>query len=92
VVGPYLSYRELGRLVASITGRPRRLVVLPDRLEPILVSTAGWFGVLLRRWWPDVSRQLAAGGFLRLHVCGDRANRCFGLEHPPAIESIEQSL
>jgi dihydroflavonol-4-reductase len=92
VVGPYVSYRDLARLVASITGRPRRLVVLSDRLEPLLVHSAGWCGPLLRRWWPDVSRELAAGGFLRLHVCGERANQCFGLEHPPAIESIGQSL
>jgi dihydroflavonol-4-reductase len=92
VVGPYLSYPDLARMVASIMGRPRRLVVLPDRLERLLVPTAGWSGLLVRRWWPDVSRQLAAGGFLRLHVRGERADQCFGLEHPPAIESIGQSL
>jgi dihydroflavonol-4-reductase len=92
VVGPYLSYRDLATLVASITGRPRRLMVLPDRFEPLLLSAAAWIGPLVRRWWPDVSRQLVAGGFLRLHVRGERANQCFGLVHPPAIESIGQSL
>ena len=40
VVGPYLSYGELAALVASITGRPRWVVPLPDlaraagRVEP----------------------------------------------------------
>jgi dihydroflavonol-4-reductase len=92
VVGPYLSYGDLAALVASLTGRPRWLIPLPDRLGPMVVSAAGWSGPLARRWWPDISRQLAAGGFLRLHVRGDRANACFGLEHPPAADSIARSL
>jgi dihydroflavonol-4-reductase len=92
VVGPYLSYRELARLVASITGQPRWVVPIPDHLEPLIVRAAGWFGPVARRWWPDMSRQLAAGGFLHLHVRGDRANTCFGLEHPPARETIARSL
>jgi dihydroflavonol-4-reductase len=92
VVGPYLSYRELAMLVASITGQPRWVVPLPDRLEPLIVRAAGWFGPVARRWWPDMSRQLAAGGFLRLRVRGDRANACFGLEHPPARDTIARSL
>ena len=92
VVGPYLSYGDLAGLVASLTGRPRWLIPLPDRLEPVIVSAAGWWGPLARRWWPDVSRQLAAGGFLRFYIRGDRANACFGLEHPPAVDSIARSL
>ena len=92
VVGPYLSYGELAALVAQVTGRPRFMVPLPDLLEPVVVAAAGWCGPLFRRWWPDVSRQLAAGGFLRLYVRGDRANACFGLDHPPAIESIARSV
>jgi len=92
VVGTYLSYGELAAIVASIAGRPRRLIPISDRLEPVLVSAAAGFGPLARWWWPDVSSQLAAGGFLRLHVRGDRANACFGLEHPPAADSISRSL
>ena len=92
VVGPYLSYADLAALVASLTGRPRWLIPLADRLKPALVSAAAWSGPLARRWWPDVSRQLAAGGFLRFHIRGDRADACFGLEHPPAAESIARSL
>jgi len=88
VVGPYLNYRELARLVAAATGRPRWVVPLPDQLEPLIVRAAGWFGPLARRWWPDVSRQLAAAGFLGLHICGDRANACLGLEHPSARETV----
>jgi hypothetical protein len=65
---------------------------LGDRLEPVIVSAAGWWGPLARTWWPDVSRQLAAGGFLRFYIRGDRANACFGLEHPPAVDSIARSL
>jgi len=92
VLGPYMSYRELAALVASITGRPRWIVPLPDRLEPFVGLAAEWFGPLVRWKWPDISRQLAAGGFLRLHIRGDRGDACFGLEHPPAIESIARSL
>ncbi len=92
VVGPYLSYRELAVLVSSITGRPRWLITLSDRLEPLVVPAAGWLGPLTRRWWPDMSRELAAGAFVRLRVRGDRANACFGLEHPPARDTIAKSL
>jgi hypothetical protein len=47
---------------------------------------------VIRRWVPDLSRQLVAGGFLRLHVDGHRADTCFGLVHPPAAESIAAGL
>ena len=74
VVGPYLSYRELAAVVASIAGRPRRVIALPDRWEPALGRAADWTAPLVRRWIPDLSRQLVAGAFLRLHVHG-RARR-----------------
>jgi dihydroflavonol-4-reductase len=88
VVGPYLNYRELARLVTSITGRPRLIVPLPRLLEPLIVRAAGWFGPLGRRWWPDVSPQLAAAGFIGLHQSGERANACLGLEHPTAHDTV----
>ena len=92
VLGPYLSYHELAAVVASIAGRPRWIVTLPDRLEPVLSQVGGWLAPAIRRWVPDFSGPLIAGGFLRLHVRGDRADRCFGLEHPLAVESIARSL
>jgi dihydroflavonol-4-reductase len=92
VLGPYLSYHDLATLVASLTGRPRWILPFPDRVEPLVLWAADWLGPLFRWRWPDVSRQLASGGFLRLYVRGDRADRCFGLEHPPAIDSIARSL
>lgn len=92
MVGPYVSYGDVAALVASLTGRPRWLIPLPEMLKGVIVSTAGWFGPLARTWWPDVSRQLAAAGFLRFYLRGDRANTCFGLVHPPAIDSIARSL
>jgi hypothetical protein len=79
-------------MVAQITGRPRWMVTVPDRWESVLTRAADWLAPLTRRWWPNLSHHLIAGGFLRLHVRGDRANACFGLEHPPAVESIAQSL
>ncbi len=46
VIGPYMSYGELARHVASITGRPRWIVPLPDLVEPVVVRAAGfvWAG------------------------------------------------
>src|SRR5262249_4007956 len=42
VVGPYLSYPELAVVVASVVGRPRRVVALADRWEPALALAAEW--------------------------------------------------
>jgi len=92
VVGPYLSYPEMARIVAAITGRPSRVIPIPDRLEPLLEWGADCVGFLSLRRLPNVSRELVAGGFLRLHVSGARADACFGLVHPPAIETISRSL
>jgi dihydroflavonol-4-reductase len=92
LVGPYLSYPDLAAVVASITGRPRWVITVPDRFEPALGRVADRFAPIARRWVPDLSRQLVAGGFLRLHVHGQRADRCFGLVHPSADESIARSL
>jgi dihydroflavonol-4-reductase len=92
VVGPYLSYPELARIVAAMTGRPKCIVSIPDSLEPTLGWTADVLGFLSMRRLPNISRELVAGGFLRLHVSGARADACFGLVHPPAIETISRSL
>jgi dihydroflavonol-4-reductase len=92
VLGPYVSYSELAAMVASISGRPRVMIPVPDSVRPFVLLAADWLGPLARRRWPDVSRPLAAGGFLRLYVRGDRADACFGLKHPPALESIARSL
>jgi hypothetical protein len=58
----------------------------------LIVTAAALTGPLVRFWWPDVSRQLATAGFLRLYIRGNRADLCFGLEHPPAVDSIARSL
>jgi dihydroflavonol-4-reductase len=92
VVGPYLSYPEIARIVAAITGRPGRIILIPDRWEPLLGFCADCVGLLAMHRLPNVSRQLVAGGFLSLHVSGARADACFGLVHPPAIETIARSL
>ncbi len=91
VVGPYLSYQEMAGLVAEVAGRPHRVVSIPDAFERPVVGFAralDW----LRRGRGDVSGAAAAGGFLRLHVRGDRADRAFGLAHPPPIRSIFTAL
>jgi dihydroflavonol-4-reductase len=92
VVGPYLSYPEIARLVAALTGRPRWIVPMPERARPIVAFTWELAAPALRAWWPDLSRELAAGGFLRLHVRGERADASLGLQHPPPFESIARCL
>jgi len=63
---------------------------VPDLLERPMTATADMLtrlGLTLELSGPTV-----AGGFLRLHVTGERADRCFGLVHPPAVESIRSAL
>ncbi len=92
VVGEYLSYPDLAHLVATIAGRPRRVIAIPDRWERALGAAAEWWAPILRRWIPNLSGPFVAGGFLRLHVDGQCADQCFGLIHPPAAESIAEAL
>ena len=91
VVGPYLAYREMARLVGRLTGRPRRIVPIPDVAERALVT----LGRAIDRWRGGagiVSATSVAGGFLRLHVRGDLADAAFGLRHPPPIRSIFEAF
>lgn len=90
VVGPYLSYEELARLVGRAAGRPRRVVNVPDFLERPLKATAEALNRL--RLTTEFSGPTVAGGFLRLHVSGARADRQFGLVHPPALDTIRRTL
>ena len=92
LVGPYLSYPEQARLVASIVGRPRRVIVLPDSSAGLAVAGATLLPRILGRRFPDLAPATVAGGFLRLHVRGDRADRLFGLRHPPPIDSFRDAL
>ena len=90
VVGPYLSYPELARIVAAITGRPRTVIPLPDRLERPLKAIANLLERLGLR--NELSGTTVAGGFLHLHVSGNRADACFGLVHPPPLETVRAAL
>ena len=87
LVGRYLDYPEMARIVAELTGRPWFVNVLPDaldrpfRLSARYLSRAG--GGLLG----EFSEALVAGGFLRLRVSGVRADREFDLQHPEPIDS-----
>ncbi len=90
VVGPYVSYADLARLVAEIAGRPHLILSLPDCVEGPLKATADALNFL--GLTAEVSGPTVAGGFLRLHVSGARADQCFGLIHPPALDSIRAAL
>jgi dihydroflavonol-4-reductase len=92
VVGPYVSYPDLARLVAALAGRPYRRVLLPDRCGGLLRRLAGALGPLAVGPLTEVSGAAVGGGFLRLHVSGARADARFGLRHPDPLVSIFLAL
>ncbi len=92
VVGHYVSYPDLARMVRRITGRPNVITVLPDFTERLVVSTARMIDKMTRHQRIDISAASAAGGYLRLHVSGTRADRLFNLVHPDPISSIHAAL
>ncbi len=92
LAGPYLTFAEIARAVARVAGWPRRVVALPDALEGPLTWAAGRLDRLAGGRRIEVSAAAVAGGFLRLHVRGDRADSAFGLVHPPPVASIYLAL
>jgi dihydroflavonol-4-reductase len=92
ILGPYLSFVDLARLVSKLTGRPLAIVPLPDFLERPMAWSAAILDRLTGGRLIEVSQAAVAGGFLRLHVRGDRADELFGLKHPPPIVSIRDAL
>jgi dihydroflavonol-4-reductase len=92
VVGPYVSYADLARLVVRLAGRPYLQVILPDRLGPALRGVASALEPVLIGPLGELSAAGIAGGFLRLHVRGTRADERFGLVHPDPIVSIHDAI
>lgn len=88
IVGEYLSYMDMARLVRRVAGRPRWIVPIGDGAERPLRALAHWAGRRAR----ELSAASVAGGFLRLHVAGARADAAFGLVHPPPLRSIAEAL
>lgn len=92
IVGDYLSYAEMARMVARVAGRPRWIVPIGDGAERPLTGLARWAARLARGRSGELSAASVAGGFLRLHVSGARADAEFGLVHPPPVRSIAAAL
>ncbi|HEV3121301.1 MAG TPA: NAD-dependent epimerase/dehydratase family protein [Isosphaeraceae bacterium] len=92
VAGPYVSYHALAREIRKLTGWPLRIVTVPDRLEGLLTWWAGWIDRLSMGVVRHAAPATVAGGFLRLHVSGARADRAFGLHHPPLAHSVFDAL
>ena len=92
LAGPYLSFLDLASLVREITGYPRWMIAIPDACKGPMVRCAGWFDRLLGGRWIEVSAGTVAGGFLRLHVSGQRADQAFQLIHPDPSDSIALAL
>jgi dihydroflavonol-4-reductase len=92
VAGRYLSYAEMARIVAELTGRPRRVLGVPDRCQPFLRFLARQGQRLIGFLSGEVSEAAVAGGFLKLYVDGSRADSEFELHHPDPIVSIYDAL
>jgi dihydroflavonol-4-reductase len=92
VAGPYVSYPEIAELVARVARWPRRIVIVPDVCERpltwLLKSLDGWS----RGRFFGLTAATIAGGFLRLHVSGAKADRDFGLCHPSPLQLIFDTL
>jgi dihydroflavonol-4-reductase len=88
VVGPYVSYLDLARLVARVAGRPYLQVLLPGLLGPWLRSAAARLEPVLVGPLGELSGAGIGGGFLPLHVDGRAADQRFGLVHPDPLLSI----
>jgi dihydroflavonol-4-reductase len=92
IVGPYVSYPDLARLVGAVAGFPRWIIILPDPAERPLAVVSSCLARLVGPLRDALSPATIAGGFLRLHVRGDRGNAAFGLIHPSPLDSIRSSL
>jgi dihydroflavonol-4-reductase len=92
VLGPYLSYLELTAMVKKVTGRPHWVVTLPDALERPVALAGRWLDRAARGRFRSVSAAAVAGGYLRLHVSGARADAEFDLQHPSPLNSIYEAL
>ena len=92
LVGPYLSFIDLARIVREVAGRPARIGRLPDWFERPSVWLARHVDRLGGGRWTEAAPAAIAGGFLHLHVSGARADRAFDLVHPPAAESVALAL
>lgn len=90
IVGPYVSYPELARLVAEVTGRPRVVLTAIDSLKRPLILLARLIEGL--RLEAEFSVATVSGGFLALHVSGRRADACFRLQHPAPLCTIRSAL
>ncbi len=84
----------MARLVRRLTGRPKCVVVIPNRTEPILRRAVRTADALLggRLGALELTGAAIAGGFLALHVSGAKADRAFGLTHGEAVWSIYEAL
>jgi dihydroflavonol-4-reductase len=92
VVGPYVSYPEMARLVARVAGQPRYVLRVPDRCERLLRGLARLAEVTTFGRAGELSAAAVSGGFLRLYVSGARADREFDLTHPDPLRSVFETL
>jgi dihydroflavonol-4-reductase len=92
VAGRYVSYPELARMVAALTGRRRAQIIAPDAAAPVLRRLFSAIQSLTGGLLGEISGASAAAGFITMHVSGARADERFGLLHPDPLVSIRSAL
>jgi dihydroflavonol-4-reductase len=90
VVGAYVNYPELARLVGRVMGRPRIVLTTPHFFTWPLMGFAALAELLGLE--TEFSRATVAGGFLPLHVSGARADACYRLDHPDPQDTVRAAL
>ena len=92
LVGPYLSYVEMARLVGRVASWPLGVVTLPDGFGRPIAWAAGLLDWLSGGRFIEISAAAVASGFIGLHIRGDLADSTFALTHPAPLLSIFEAL
>jgi dihydroflavonol-4-reductase len=92
LAGPYVPYVELANLVKQIIRSPVRVQPLPHWTR----APGSWLLALVSGLLPTVPNSLSVPnfryGYVDFHLCGELADRTFGLVHRPISATVLETL